>query len=223
MKRKQRKKPQQTKKKKKTEDIHQKTHAPWWSDRIRELSQMMPIQSYKYNENKISWLSKRQHTPTIDHTYILEELDCKCLDQKEIKHQTKRSKKVIPDDELLVSRKIRIKPTTQQKQQFQRWFGVHRFAYNEALRLVTERSWKPNWKGLTMYILNREKNEDAKHYPWFFDHKVYPYDLKKSSIHEFCSAIASTEESLKAKDKNPNHFLMEKKKKNGKTQCFHID
>lgn len=124
---------------------------------------------------------------------------------------------------MIVTRKIRIHLTTKQKKLVQRWFGITRFVYNEALRLVEENKMKSNWKQLKMYILNKEKNEDAYNYPWLFNNDLCPYDAKVTAMHELCSAIATTKESLKTKKKNSNHFKMRKRSKKGLYQRVHID
>jgi DNA-binding MarR family transcriptional regulator len=61
------------------------------------------------------------------------------------KHTTGLSKKVLDEDEMLRTRRIRIQPTERQKKLFHRWFGIARFVYNEALRLITEEDMKSSF------------------------------------------------------------------------------
>ena len=195
-----------------------KTHAPWWTLRIQELSTLFETSTCTETSQNLSWVSKVQHHPVESCAAHVEHGSCTCCGEK----VTKRSKKVIPDDKLLVCRKIRIKPSETQKKLFQRWFGITRFTYNEALRLIDE-GWKPSWKPLKMYLLNQQKNTDAHKYPWLFDNGICPCDAKISAVHELCSAIAATKESIKARGMNPNNFTMKKRKKKDLCQRVHID
>jgi hypothetical protein len=74
----------------------------------------------------------------------LENIQCICCDEKQAKKAIKCSKKVFTKEKLLVTRKIRSKPSEDQKKLFHRWFGITRFTYNEALRLINEEGWKPS-------------------------------------------------------------------------------
>jgi hypothetical protein len=82
------------------------------------------------------------------------------------------------EDEVLRTRRIRIKPTEEQKKLFHRWFGITRRIYNKALWMITEGGWKPNFKPLKEYLLNEEKNIKGHRYPFLFDHFIYPRDAK---------------------------------------------
>ncbi len=62
-----------------------------------------------------------------------------------------------------------------------------------------------------MYLLNQSKNKNALKYPRLFDNNLCPYDAKVSAVHELYFAIQSTNESLKAKNMNPNHFVLRKR------------
>jgi hypothetical protein len=59
--------------------------------------------------------------------------------EKRLKRTTSLSKKQLEEDEILRTRKIRIQPTKEQKLLFQRWFGITRFVYNEALFFIEKR------------------------------------------------------------------------------------
>ncbi len=90
-------------------------------------------------------------------------------EEKNRKHTTGLSKKVLEEDKLLRTRRIRIHPTEEQKKLFQRWFGIIRLVYNEALRFVTEKGMKPNFFSLRNHLFNKETNEISKEYPFLFD------------------------------------------------------
>jgi hypothetical protein len=115
------------------------------------------------------------------------------------------SKKILGEDEMLRTRRIRIQPTETQKKLFHRWFGITRFAYNEALRLIEEDRRKPCFIPLKGYLLKQE-NDSENRYPFLFDHDLCPSDAKLEAIRELCSAIAATKKSLKTKGVNSNHF-----------------
>ncbi len=199
-----------------------KIHAPWWSERTQVLSNNFGYNVKDKKDTNISWLTKVLHTG-YENEDCLTASSCSCNKEKAVQTTTKRSKKVLQDNEMIVTRKIRIHPTTGQKKLFQRWFGITRFVYNEALRLVEEEKMHPSWKPLKMYLLNKEENKNASKYPWLFDKDLCPYDAKVSAVHELCSAIATTKESLKAKKKNPNKFEMKKRSKKDLHQSVHID
>ncbi len=208
---------------KKQKTANTKTHAPWWSQRVHELSTLFETSDCAESRQSLSWVSKVQHIPSTECSNHIENGSCECHGEKEVKQTTRRSKKVIPDDKLLVTRKIRIKPTEAQKKLFHRWFGITRFTYNEALKLINEKGWRPSWKPLKMYLLNNTKNTDAHTYPWLFDNNLCPCDAKVAAVHELCSAIATSKESLKAKKMNPNNFVMKKREKKDLCQRVHID
>jgi IS605 OrfB family transposase len=105
---------------------------------------------------------------------------------------------------------------------FHRWFGITRFVYNEALRLVTEGGWQPSFKPLKNYLLNEEKNIKSSLYPFVYDHSLCPRDAKDMAVKELCDAIAATKESLIAKHKNPNRFEIKRRTKKDVCQRFQI-
>jgi hypothetical protein len=87
------------------------------------------------------------------------------------------------------------------------------------LRLMDEEVWKP----LKMYLLNKSKNKSVPEYPCLLDKRLCLCDANVSAVHELCSAIATTKESLKAKKLNPNKFVMKKREKKDLCQRVHID
>ncbi len=89
--------------------------------------------------------------------------------------------------------------------------------------MIDEEGWTPSWKPLKLYLLNKSKNKNASDYPRLFDNKLCPYNAKVSAVHELCCAIATTKESLKAKNLNPNKFVMKKRERKDLCQRVHID
>jgi len=126
--------------------------------------------------------------------------DTSVIEPKVIQHSNNLSKDEIPEGFVIRSLKVRIKPTVEQKKIFQRIFGVTRFIYNQAIDFVNH-SQKPNFVSLKKMILSKDNNPRAENYPWLFDHTEVPRDAKDMAIHELCCAMASTKESLKARNK----------------------
>src|SRR5690606_17031561 len=124
----------------------------------------------------------------------------------------KLSKQEVNNDETLRAFRVRIRPTEAQKRKFHKIFGATRFVYNRAVDFV-KAGHKPSFQKLKGIILNKEKNPNAKNYPWLFDHKDVPRDAKDMAIHELCSSIASTKESLKAKRQKVEFEIKYREKK----------
>lgn len=81
---------------------------------------------------------------------------------------------------------------------------ITRFVYNITCRYVKKNQIKsPNFKMLKSILLNKEKNPDSSKYPWLFDKnlKNCPRDAKDSAVQEFVSAVHSSKEMLKEKQK----------------------
>ncbi len=117
-----------SKSKTKTKRTNTKTHIPWWNQRVQELSNFFGTSESDDAIQTLSWVSKIQHIPTTECSIQLENGSCTCRDGKEVTQTTRRLKKIIPEDKLLVCRKVRIRPTEQQKKLFHWWFGITRLA-----------------------------------------------------------------------------------------------
>lgn len=179
-------------------------------------------EAYANTARKVGWMDKMGHHSSQPLPSCPITGDCPCHREKKAKHSTGLSKKVLNEDEMLRTRRIRIQPTESQKKLFHRWFGITRFVYNEALRLITEEDMKPGFFSLRNYLLNKEKNKRSEKYPFVFDHKLCPRHAKAEAIRELCDAIATTKESLIAKHKNPIHFQMKRRTKKDSCQRFCI-
>jgi hypothetical protein len=190
------------------------THASWWDDFCQHLLLMFPVDgTYSGDKEILSWINKETrigNTPSPSYSMIS---ICPCHKKKAAKKTTSLSKKNLKEDEVLRTRRIRIKPTEEQKKSFHRWFGITRRVYNEALWMITEGGRKPNFKPLKGSLLNEEKNIKIHRCPFLFDHLICPRDAKDMAMKELCDAIAATRESLIAKKKNPNHFQMKQRTK----------
>ena len=57
---------------------------------------------------------------------------------KQVEHKTRLSKKVLVNDEILWSRKILLKPTSEQKKQLQEWMRITRIVYNLTHHFVND-------------------------------------------------------------------------------------
>ncbi len=100
---------------------------------------MFPVDgSYSGKKETMSWINKETHNRnTTSPSYSMTSI-CPCHEKKAVKKTTSLSKKNLKEDEVLTTRRIRIKPTEEQKKLFHRWFGITRRVYNEALWMITE-------------------------------------------------------------------------------------
>jgi hypothetical protein len=85
------------------------------------------------------------------------------------------------------------------------------------MRLVIEKSMKPNLFSLRNYLLNEEINERSNCYPFLFDHKLCSSLAKIEAVRELCDAIAATKEFLIAKKRNPANLQMKMRTKEDPT------
>jgi putative transposase len=171
-------------------------------------------------DEKLSWTNVRRH-----------HLDCGFTPIKytppEVKIESKKkketSRRIKDASKLYRCFKIRILPTTEQKQVFSRWFGIARVAYNKARDLVCKDKEENNWKTIrnkTVFKKNATE-EELKKTPWFYDDSLCPSRIREEAVHSFCSAVNSTRESLKVNNK-PHLFNMKHKSKKDKEQSIVI-
>jgi hypothetical protein len=120
--------------------------------------------------------------------------------KKNIVHKNNLSKQELSDGEVLRSLKVRVKLMKQQKQTFHQMFGATRFVYNRAIDLIRSGE-KPTFFNIKSKVFCKNENSKSKEHSWLFDHTVVPRGAKDMAIHELCSSIAATKESLKTKNR----------------------
>jgi hypothetical protein len=175
---------------------------------------MFPVDdSYSGDKETMSWIDKETHIGNTPFPSYSMASICSCYEKKAAKKTTSLSKKNLKEDEVLRTKRIRIKSTDEQNKLFHLWFIIKRRVYNEALWMTTEGGWKPSFKPLKGYLLNEEKNIKCHRYSFLFDHFICPRDAKDMAVKELCGAIAVTSESLIPKKKNPNHFQIKRRTK----------
>ena len=77
------------------------------------------------------------------------------------------------------SKKIRVYPTTEQRETLRQWFGTARFTYNKTVALLNETDTPANWKAIKTGILH-DLPEWAKE---------TPYQIKSVAIRDACVAV----------------------------------
>lgn len=118
-------------------------------------------------------------------------------------------------------RKIRIYPTTKQKEYFETFFGASRYIYNKTIE------WKKNNKNqkslifhkIRPHIIIANKDLDDNHKEAWL--KNIPYDTRQLSLKNALSSIKSSIQLLK--NKNIQYFNHKFKSKKDKKQTFYID
>ncbi|KAK9323412.1 hypothetical protein V1517DRAFT_352257 [Lipomyces orientalis] len=85
------------------------------------------------------------------------------------------------------ARKIRLFPTTAQKETLRQWFGAQCYIYNKCVAVVRA-GMKPTQKELRFVLLNSETNTLDDNEKWL---DQYQYDLKDEAIRDFIRRIRS--------------------------------
>jgi len=176
----------------------------WWKDKYKNFLKVENKIDKNEENGEISWTKQYISKSNWKSPINFDEKNLKQKEKKEVVHKTSLSKKVLKEDEILRSRKILLRPTSEQKEIIQQWMRITRFVYNITCRYVKKNKIKsPNFKKLKAILLNKEKNPDSSKYAWLFDKKLKkcPRDAKDSAIQEFVSAVHSSKEMLKEKQK----------------------
>ena len=124
-------------------------------------------------------------------------------------------------EDITYCRKIRIYPSTKQKEYFETFFGASRYIYNKTI------DWKKknnDEKSLSLskirpYIITSNKDLDDNHNEAWL--KNIPYDTRQLSLKNALSSIKSSMSLLK--NKSIKFFNHKFKSKKDKKQTFYID
>ncbi len=85
------------------------------------------------------------------------------------------------------SKKIRVYPTTEQRETLRQWFGTARFTYNKTVALLNETDTKAHWKAIKTGILHDLAD-------WS---KETPYQIKSIAIRDACIAVREAKQKCK--------------------------
>ncbi|KAK9256945.1 hypothetical protein V1507DRAFT_167190 [Lipomyces tetrasporus] len=77
------------------------------------------------------------------------------------------------------ARKIRLFPTTSQKETLRQWFGAQRYIYHKCVALVRGRM-KPTQKELRAVLLNSETNTLDDNEKWLDEYQEYDLGFHKN-------------------------------------------
>jgi len=211
--------PNITRKKKKIEE----KKASWWNHRSSEITRELSIPSTNIVDDMgISWASRCELHNAVDYVHV--ETNRKKPELKVRKHTTGMSKKKLADDEIIRSRKIRVRPTRAQKHIFHNhWVNTYRYARNSAKRFSEEHNMYGSKEQFRDYILKPEYNPEGPDCGFLFHTnrewiKEYgkikhphslPRDGKAAAVFEHFGAVASSNESLQAK-RDKGHSVLAK-------------
>ena len=122
----------------------------------------------------------------------------------------------------VVTKKIKLDPTSEQRATLRRWCGVYRWTYNECVRLcciakdVKYRGKNTTKKELRALVAN-SNSALVKERPWLLN---VPYDVRDGAIAEFVKNLTTEMDKVKAK---PSHrFWMNFKTKQDSSMSFTI-
>ncbi len=85
------------------------------------------------------------------------------------------------------SKKIRVYPTTEQRETLRQWLGTARFTYNKTVALLNETDTKANWKAIKTGILHDLPD-------WS---KETPYQIKSIAVRDACIAVREAKRKCK--------------------------
>ena len=102
----------------------------------------------------VSWTTVYEHQSSNLEEFVIPSI--KAPSKKEVTTTTSLKEKKANDDEIQRCRKIRIKPTREQKKIFQRWFGVCRFVYNKTLNMIHNHGYT-SWMDARFDLLSEEE------------------------------------------------------------------
>jgi putative transposase len=91
--------------------------------------------------------------------------------------------------EVIKTRKIRIYPTSKQREMFRRWMGAARYVYNQTLDYLKSLSGKrPKWTDIATYTILPALPAWAKE---------IPFKIKKMAVKEACDAYSAAKQKFK--------------------------
>ena len=179
----------------------------WWTKEKEDMLQVESICSCSSLDDKdISWTKKLVEQSSLSEGVLFSSKNL-MKQTKQVVHKTGLSKKVLADDEIIRSRKILLKPTSEQKKKIQEWMRITRFVYNLAHHFVNDLEYECKFFTLKTIILTKEKNPEASKYEWLFDteeNKILARDAKDYAIQQYVCNVHSSTESLKEKQTKIN-------------------
>jgi putative transposase len=87
----------------------------------------------------------------------------------------------------LKSKKIRIYPTTEQKEKLRQWLGTSRYTYNKTIEYLKQPDTMANWYSIKVDIINSLPE-------WA---KAVPYQIKSVAIRDACQAVKNAKVKFK--------------------------
>ncbi|KAK9491216.1 hypothetical protein V1508DRAFT_328554, partial [Lipomyces doorenjongii] len=155
----------------------------FWTEVTRELSQEWPLVSEisdsgaSRSVDSDSWFSIQVHPQTSTPTPSSGKSFLPSLNTSEDQQLADGD----DDANKMRVRKIRVFPTTAQKETLRQWFGAQRYIYNKCVMQIRG-GMKPSQKELRAVLLNSKTNTLNETEKWLDE---YAYDLKDEAIRDF--------------------------------------
>ncbi|KAK9349556.1 hypothetical protein V1523DRAFT_400024, partial [Lipomyces doorenjongii] len=198
------------------------SHSPgqrkqFWTEVTRELSQQWPLVSgisdsgASRSVDSDSWFSIQVHPQTSTPTPNSGKSFLPSLNTSEDQQRADGD----DDGDKMRARKIRVFPTTAQKETLRQWFGAQRYIYNKCVTLIRG-GMKPTQKELRAVLLNSKTNTLSETEKWLDE---YEYDLKDEAIRDFMKNYKSNMAKYK-NSKKP--FTLKFRSKMAQTQSLSV-
>lgn len=184
----------------------EKAYSPFWTKSLTELSKKLwsPIKTdcvdsdlncyngCSKNLTANSWFSTNLQTPLLKSNCPKTSFPLSTsLQQKIMECEVPKTEKL----EMLKAKKIKLYPTTQEKEKLMKWFGAVRWTYNKCLEHVQtdHTSDKMNKKLLRSKFINKDVIEDKEYV------KDVPYDVRDEAMADLIKNVKSNCAKIKRK------------------------
>ena len=182
----------------------EKEYSPFWTESLKEQSKKLwsPIKTdcvdselncyngCSKNLTVNSWFSVKLQTPVQNSNCPKTSFPLSTtLQQKIMECEVHKTEKL----EILKARKIKLYPTTQEKQILTRWFGATRWTYNKCLEYIQTNKDGMNKKTLRTKFINKDVIEDKDYV------KNVPYDVRDEAMSDLLKNVKSNCAKIKRK------------------------
>lgn len=184
----------------------EKEYSPFWTESLMEQSKKLwsPIKTdcvdselncyngCSKNLTANSWFSVNLQTPPQKSNYQKTSFPLSTtLQQKIMECEVPKTERL----EMLKARKIKLYPTTQEKEKLRKWFGAARWTYNKCLEHIRSEhsNDKMNKKILRSKFINKEVIQEKEYI------KDVPYDIRDEAMADLIKNVKSNCAKIKRK------------------------